>query len=223
MAKHLDLEEQEQLDQLKAFWARWGNLITWALIAVFGALAAYNGWNYWQRRQGAHAAVYYDEVERAAQSGDAERVDRSFGELRDRYGRTVFAQQGALLAAKAHADKNQNERARGPLAWAAEHGPDDGLRAVARLRLSALLMDAKDYEGALKQLATGLPPAFEALAADRRGDILLLQGKKPDATAEYRKAWAALEERNEYRRMVEVKLNALGVDPAATAPKEAKS
>ena len=55
MAKHLDLEEQEQLDQLRHFWNTWGNLITWVLIVVLGAYAARNGWNYWQRRQGALA------------------------------------------------------------------------------------------------------------------------------------------------------------------------
>jgi Tetratricopeptide repeat-like domain len=51
MAKHLDLEEQEQLDQLKAFWQQYGNLISSALIVVFGTIAAYNGYNYWQRSQ----------------------------------------------------------------------------------------------------------------------------------------------------------------------------
>ena len=51
MATHLDLEEQEQLDQLKAFWKQYGNWLTWTLIAVLGAFAAYNGWNWWQRDQ----------------------------------------------------------------------------------------------------------------------------------------------------------------------------
>ena len=41
MATHLDLEEQEQLDALKHFWNQWGNLITWVLIAVLGAYAAW--------------------------------------------------------------------------------------------------------------------------------------------------------------------------------------
>ncbi len=56
MAKHLDLEEQEQLDQIKHFWAQYGNLITWVLIAVFGSVAAWNGRNYWQSSH-AHKAV----------------------------------------------------------------------------------------------------------------------------------------------------------------------
>ena len=34
MATHLDLEEQEQLDQLKAFWKQHGNLVTWVLVLI---------------------------------------------------------------------------------------------------------------------------------------------------------------------------------------------
>ena len=69
MAKHLDLEEQEQLDQIKHFWDQYGNLITWVLIAAFGSLAAWNGWNYWQRDRATKASALYEEIERAALAG----------------------------------------------------------------------------------------------------------------------------------------------------------
>ncbi|MEY4712734.1 MAG: hypothetical protein RIS88_2184 [Pseudomonadota bacterium] len=58
-----------------------------------------------------------------------------------------------------------------------------------------------------------MPAEFEALAADRRGDILQLQGKTAEARAEYLKALPGLDNRVDYRRLVEVKLSALGVDP----------
>ena len=80
MAAHLDLEEQEQLDQLKAFWGKWGNLLTWLLIAVLGAYAAWNGWNYWQRKQSLQASALYEELERAVKSNDATRVESSLAE-----------------------------------------------------------------------------------------------------------------------------------------------
>ena len=35
-----DLEEQEQIASFKAFWAKYGNLITWVLILALGAFAA---------------------------------------------------------------------------------------------------------------------------------------------------------------------------------------
>src|SRR6218665_162239 len=59
MAHHLALEEQEQLDRLKHFWRAWGTPITSVLIVVAGAIAAWNGYQYWQNRQGAPAATVW--------------------------------------------------------------------------------------------------------------------------------------------------------------------
>ena len=217
MANQLDLEEQEQLDELKHFWNQYGNLITWVVIAVFGAIAAWNGWNYWQRTQASQAANMYDEVERAAQAGDTSRVERAFSDMKDKFGRTTYAQQAGLLAAKAFADKGNADAAKAALGWVAEKASDEGYQALARLRLAGILADAKAYDEALKQLAGAFPKEFEGLAADRRGDIYNLQGKKAEAKAEYTKAYKTLDERTEYRRLVEVKLSALGVDPQQLA------
>jgi predicted negative regulator of RcsB-dependent stress response len=217
MAKHLDLEEQEQLDELKHFWNNYGNLITWALIAIFGAIAAWNGWQYWQRTQAAQASAMFEEVERAAGAGDMTRVERAFADMKDKFGRTTYAHQAGLLAAKTFADKGNNDAAKAALVWVAEKASDEGYQATARLRLAGMLADAKAFDDALKQLAGDFPAEFEPLVADRRGDIYLLQGKKAEAKAEYTKAWTGMDDRFEYRKLIEVKLNALGVDPKPAA------
>lgn len=211
MALHLDLEEQEQIDQLKHFWNRYGNAITWLLIVVLGAFAAWNGWNYWQRKQGAEASVMYDEVERAAKAGDLAKLDRTLADVKDRYGSTTFAHQAALLAARTYHEQKQADKAKDALAWVVDKG-DEGLRSVARLRLAGLLIDAKAYDPALQQLEGKFSPEFAALAADRRGDVYLAQGKPAQAKAEYQKAYAGLDAQVEYRMLVEVKLNALGAE-----------
>jgi predicted negative regulator of RcsB-dependent stress response len=213
MAKHLDLEEQEQLADIKHFWNEYGNLITWALIAVFGAIAAWNGWQYWQRTQATQAAAMYDEVERAAQARDIARVERAFSDMKDKFGRTTYAQQAGMLAAKTFIENGNTDAAKAALAWVAEKASDDGYQAVARLRLASVLVQAKAYDEALKQLSGEFPKSFEGLVADRRGDVYNLQGKKAEAKAEYIKAYKSSDERAEYRRLVEVKLSALGVDP----------
>jgi predicted negative regulator of RcsB-dependent stress response len=218
MANNLDLEEQEQLAELKHFWNEWGNLITWVLIAVFGAIAAYNGWNYWQRTQAAQAAALFDELDRAAAANETERMQRAFADIKDKFPRTAFAHQGALLTARVLEEKGNKDAARAALAWVADQASDEGYQAVARLRLAALMVDVKQYDEALKQLSAAHPPEFEALAADRRGDIYNLQGKKADAKGEYLKAWKGLSDESDYRRVVEVKLTALGVDVRELAP-----
>jgi predicted negative regulator of RcsB-dependent stress response len=222
MARHLDLEEQEQLDELKHFWNKYGNLITWLLTAVLAAYAGYTGWQWWQRNQAAQASVLHDEVERATEAGDLARVERALADMQEKFGRTTYARQSALTAAKAFAEKGKPDAAKAALQWVADKSGDEGYQAIARLRLAGLLADTKAYDEALKQLAAGMPKEFEPLAADRRGDIYSLQGKKAEAKAEYTKALQGLDERADYRNVVDVKLTALGVDtstlkPAATA------
>lgn len=224
MATHLDLEEQEQLDQLKAFWKQYGNLITWTLVVVLGAFAAWNGWNWWQRDQSIKAAAMFDELDKAAQSGDTERVGGIFKDLRERYGRTAYAGQGGLLAAKVQAEKLKSEDAQASLAWVADNASETEYRTIARLRLAGLLIDAKKYDEALKQLdAAGGSKEFEALVADRRGDVLLAQGKPEEAKAAYQQAWKSMDEKVGYRRLIDAKLTALGAAPVAESPKTAAS
>lgn len=213
MASALDLQEQEQLDQLKAFWAKWGNPITWVATLVLLAFAGYNGWNWWQREQGLKASAMADQLERAAAAGDAQAVAGRFADLKASYERTVYAQQGALLAAKVLYEKGQTDAAKAALVWAAENGADEDIQAIARLRLAGILLDGKQYDDALKTLDAMKPPAFAALADDRRGDVLLAQGKTDAAKAAYLAAWKAMDEHIEYRRVIDAKLTALGAAP----------
>lgn len=214
MANHLDLEEQEQLDQLKHFWNTWGTLISSVLVVVFGMVAAWNGYQFWQNRQATQAAALFDAVEVAVQTGDQSRVEQAFGDIRDKYAGTVQAAQAGLLVAKVEMDKGQPDAAKAALEWTAKNAADDGYKAIARLRLSSVLVEQKAYDAALQALSEKFPPEMQAVVADRKGDVLALQGKNTQAAAEYSSAYAAFGESVEYRRLVEVKLNALGVKPA---------
>lgn len=213
MAQHLDHTEQEQIAEIKAFWKQYGNLVTWALVAAIAAYAALNGWHWWQREQAANAAVMYDELERAANAGDAATAGRVHADLKERYPRTTYAQQGALLAAKAQFDKGQLDAARDALAWLRDQARDDSYRTIARLRLAGVLLDQRKYDEALAELEKADAKDYAGLVADRRGDVLLAQGKKADAKAAYLEARKALDAKLDYRRLVEAKLTSLGVAP----------
>jgi predicted negative regulator of RcsB-dependent stress response len=218
MAKALDLEEQEQLDQIKHFWKKYGNLISWVLIAVLGGYASWNGYQYWQRDQAAKAAVLFDEVERAVLAGDVARVERSFADMKDKFGGTHYAHQAGLLAAKALQSKDKADAARAALKWVADSAPDAGMKDIARLRLASLLLDADQADAALAQLSAPFTPAMAGLAADLRGDVLQAKGQKAEALSAYQSAWQQLVDSPDYRRLVQAKLNALGQDPQEASP-----
>ena len=213
MATHLDLEEQEQLDQLKAFWKRYGNLVTWALIAVLGAFAAWNGWHLWQRDQASKASAMFDQLDKAAQAGDVDQASRVFADMKERYPRTAFTEQGGLMAAKLQADKGKVDDAVATLGWVAANAIEAEYQSIAHLRAAGVLLDQKKYDEALKQLDAANAPDFSALAADRRGDVLLAQGKKDEARAAYTKAWQTMDTKTDYRRLIDAKLTALGAAP----------
>ncbi len=222
MAKKLDLQEQEQLDEFKAFWKQWGNLITWLLTACLLAYAGWNGWGWYQRDQAAKAGAMFDQLDKAALDGDADRVGRVFNDMKERFARTALTQQGGLLAARMQYEKGQTDAAKASLAWVAENALEDEYRSIARLRLAGVLLDAKDYDGALKALDAAQGREFVALVADRRGDVLLAQGKTDEARTAYQAAYQAMTDKIDYRRLIEAKLAALAVAPAAAASGAAK-
>ena len=208
-----DLEEQEQIANFKAFWERFGNLISWVLIIALGSYAAYNFWNTHQRNQTAEASGLYDGLTAAIQAKDAAKVQRITGDLENKCGSTAYAPMAALAAAKAAFDANDLKTAKAQLQWAVDHG-DDEYKAIAKLRLSGVLLDEKAYDQALAQLNGDFPAQFAGDVQDRKGDILVAQNKLAEARTAYQAALDKMEKNNPGRQVVQVKLDAIGGAPA---------
>ncbi len=214
-----DLEEQEQLDELKTWWKMHGNLVTGILLVVALAAAGWQGWNWWQRQQSAQASAIFSGLQVAAMQGDAKRARELAGELIDKYALTNYAGMGALLAARIQVDAGDARNARVQLAWAAENAKDPGLRDLARLRLATVMLDEKAHDEALKQLAADPAAPFLPRFAELRGDVFAAQGKVTEARNAYDAALAKLEavgkedearQRGGYREVIQAKRDSLG-------------
>jgi len=213
-----DLEEQEQIANFKAFWARFGNLISWLLIIALGSYAGYNFWNSHKRSQSTEAAALYDQLLDAAQANDNAKVLRMAGDVESKFGGTAYAPMAALVAAKTAFDANDLKTAKAQLQWAVDHGNDE-LKSIARLRLSGVLLDEKAYDQALALLNGDILPQFAAEVQDRKGDVLVAQNKLADARTAYQAALAKMDKRNPGRQIVQIKLEAIG----GSVPAEAKA
>jgi predicted negative regulator of RcsB-dependent stress response len=217
-----DLEEQEQIANFKAFWNRFGNLITWVLIIALGGYAAYNFWNTHQRGKSAEASALYSELADMAQAPtkDLAKIQRVSTDIETKFGGTAYGQMAALTAAKAAFDANDLKTAKAQLQWAIDNGNDE-YKAVARLRMSGVLLDEKAYDKALAILNGEFPPQFAAEVADRKGDVLVAQNKLPDARSAYQAALDKMDKKHPGRQIVQVKLDAIGGAPAGVATKAA--
>jgi predicted negative regulator of RcsB-dependent stress response len=202
---------------MKAFWAKWGNLLTWAVTAVALAFAAYYGYKYYQRSEAQKAAPLFEQLEKAASDLKADAKNPQLvadlaTKLTTDHPGSPYAQMGALLAAKVQAELGKGKEAQALLQWTMDKAKDPEYSQLARVRLAGALIDDKKAEQALALLPASAPKGFEALYADRRGDALAASGKTAEAVSEYQKAWNAVPENGTLRGVIEQKMQALGAE-----------
>ncbi len=216
-----DLEEQEQISELKTWWKMYGNLVTAMLLAVSAGVVGWQGWNWYQRNQAAEASVIYAAVQKGAMERDAKRVRDAAGELTEKYPGTPYAAMAALTSARMQFDAGDLKTARAQLQWVADKARDKDLRDLGRLRLAHVLFDDKALDEALKLLTDEPVPAFAARFGELKGDILAAQGKKAEARTAYQTALAKQDaaekaagsqggRETQYRDLLQVKLDSLG-------------
>ncbi len=205
-----NLEEQEQIEGVKAWWQDNGRLVILAVVTVLVAVAAFQGWRYYRSMQAERAATLYGQLDQAESVNEPKKVRDIAAQIIDKYGSTQYAGMAALSAAKASFTTGEMEDAKKNLQWAVEHAREEEMRDVARLRLAGLQLDQKNYDEALKLLSAKAAETYSAFYADLRGDVLTAQGKAAEARAAYQSALDKSDANSPYRRIIEVKLDALG-------------
>jgi predicted negative regulator of RcsB-dependent stress response len=209
--QNLDLEEQEQLAELKAWWKQYGNLVLLTIIAAALVVAGWNGWRWYQSSQAAQASALYDTLAKAVGAGDAKALRDAGGALTEGYPRTLYASMGALAAARFHFDRNELKSAKAQLQWVLERSPSEEYREVARLRLAHVLLDEKAHDEALKLLEAKPLEAYAPQVAALRGDVLAAMDRRDEAKAAYRLALdKAGSQGGAFRDSVQLRLDALG-------------
>ena len=208
-----DLEEQEKLDDLKAWWEQNSKYVSAAVVVVALVVIGVQGWRWYQRTQAEQASVLYQAVSQAARANDVSKAKEPASQIVDRFARTAYAPRAALLYAKMLYDSGDKAGARAQLQWVVDHASGDELKAIARFRLAQAMLDEKQYDDALKTLDVKTDDAFAGLFADLKGDILVAAGKSAEAKSAYETALAKIDPKSPYRAFVQVKFDALGGAP----------
>jgi predicted negative regulator of RcsB-dependent stress response len=212
-----DLEEQDKLEDLKAWWKQWGNSIAGIVVAVCVGVIGLQGWRWWTQQQAEQASVLYNAVSTAARANDTAKAKDAMAQLADKYGRTAFAPRGALLVAALLFDNGDKAGAKAQLASVIDRDTEDELKDIARLRLAAILLDDKQYDEALRTLDAKHDDAFAGIYADLRGDILAAAGRPSEARTAYQTALTKLDAKSPYHSFVQAKLDAIGGPLASLA------
>lgn len=184
----LDLEEQEQLAALKAWWRQYGGFLTAVVVVAAVAIAAWTIWTWYQRDQSIQASNSYEQLQKAARASDVKAVRDLTGNILEHYSRSVYAPMAALLAAKVHFQAGDLKTAKVQLQWAMDHARSREVKEISRLRLSVLLIDEGALEEASKLLDAKPAEGFTGLFGMVGGDLLVAQNKLPEARRMYKSA-----------------------------------
>jgi predicted negative regulator of RcsB-dependent stress response len=205
----LDLQEQEQVEEFKAWWKENRNHLIGAVLIVVAVMGGWRGWQYYQYSQSSQAATLYDGFLKQLASNDPTRVNDAAAAVMEKFGGTGYAPRAALQAATLNLQKNDAEHAKTQLRWVVEHADEVELRDVARLRLASRYLDEAKYADAMQLLDAKHPASFDGLYADLRGDVLNAQGKKDEARSSYKLAYEKTSEGSVYRNLIQMKMDAL--------------
>ncbi|MGL4768190.1 MAG: YfgM family protein [Formosimonas sp.] len=186
-----DLDEQEQLENFKAFWERWGKWIqTVVLLAVIGILA-WKGYEYYQVKQSEKASQAYEAYVNAMQKKDAG-ADALLAALQKDYTTSRYATLGSLDAAQTALTAQKWDVAQQQLQWILDHSTVEN-QGVARLHMADVLVQKGQYDAALKTLDVLPAPEFAAAFANKKADVYLLMNDAAKARASVEAAIAAVQ------------------------------
>lgn len=204
-----DLEEQEQLDELKAWWKANGKKISNTVLALLLAYAAFQAWTFYQAKQSTEASAVYQALQ-VVDEGDLKEIQAKAATLMDKYSATPYAGRAALLVAKANYQAQDIKSAKAQLEWTIKNAKETSVSAIASLQLASILAEEKDYQAALKILEASHDAGYDGLFFDLKGDVLVGLGKKEEAKAAYQDALGKLDAQGNYRILTQQKLEALG-------------
>ena len=183
-----DLEEQEQISELKAWWEQYGKYVTGLAVIAAVASVAWQGLNWYQNKQASEAGALYSAVQAAVGKREPARTREAAGQLIEKFPGSIYADMAAMVSANLQFAEGDARNARAHLEWVVANGNDPILRDLARLRLATVMFDEGAGPDALKQLEPAPVEGLRFRFEDLRGDILALDGKPAEARKAYQAA-----------------------------------
>lgn len=204
-----DLEEQEQLDEFKAWWNKNGKTVTSLLVASLLAYASWQGYQYWTHQQATKASDLYQTL-LTTEVNKTDEIQSQAQHITQQFSRTPYAGRAAVYAAKVSYEAKEIDQAKSQLEWAKNNARESSVQAIAALQLASIAFENQEYDVAVKLLNSIQDAGFFGLKDSLLGDILLAQGKTDEAKKAYERALENLDKQERYHAFTKLKLESLG-------------
>lgn len=205
-----DLDEQQQLEIIKAWLVRHGKWLTRGIFAVLIGIISFLGYRHYELNQAEKASTLYDAFLKTEKTDDIKKARLAASGIVETYPGTPYAARAALIIAGRDVEEGDANDARLQLQWVLDHSKEAGLRDIARLSQARVLFDEKKYQDAAAMLDGQHGEAFDGLYSDLKGDIFKEQGKLDQARSAYLVAFNKIQSGSPYRNVVSIKLDSTG-------------
>ena len=202
--------EEQEVEALKKWWSENGKSLLAGLGIGLAAVVGWTSWQTWEHTQAELASVRYEQLVNDAAADRHEQTQSQAEALAEEFPDSAYASLASLIAARAAVQANDPGKAMQHLRWVVEHAAFPELVPVARLRLARLMIDAREYDGALAELGRIDSPPFHDRVKELKGDIHHARGDHAAARESYEAVLADAELSPSTRVRVRMKLDNLG-------------
>ena len=203
------MTEEEQLQAIKKWWAKHGNLITIVFSIILLLVSAVKYWNWHQEKISIQASNTYEQMLYAFSNKDNKSTRSFANQLINEYGNTVYADAARLLIAKLLISHDHLEKAKNLLVTVADKSQMHALKQVAKIRMARLLAAEKNYDLALDELNIVDDSAYMPVINELKGDIYAATGRYQQAVSSYREAITEVRTHGMGNLFLEMKTNEL--------------
>ena len=180
-----DLEQQEQMQNLKAFWKANGKWITSSLVLLFLIVGSINGWKLWNNYNKEKASKILTNLEKNTEAQNTDIALRLYQELSEDYPNTLQAGLAGLLIAKSLISDGQQDKA---VSILDELTKNSQVKWLAIIRLSNILLDLNRPAEVIEIIPEIIPDHWVGIVVDRRGDAFATLGDFESAKKDWLKA-----------------------------------
>jgi predicted negative regulator of RcsB-dependent stress response len=201
------MTEEEQLEAIKKWWKRYGNLITFILSIVLLVLAGYRYLTWHQDKVAQQASIAYEQMMLALSNHNNNRVKSYANELTKEYSKTVYSDVAHMTLAKVYISKNKLDEAQAELKIVADHSKMSSLRQIAKIRIARIFAAEKSHANALKELSQIEDVTYLPVVNELKGDIYSAMGQYQDALNSYKEALNEVKNNGMGNLFLEMKTN----------------
>lgn len=188
------MTEEEQIENIKALWARHQKWISWVLSIALIVFAGYRFVTWRSDKVTRQASVSYEALMRATAEDDAKQMEAYARHIITTYPKTVYRDAALLAEAKYWVKSGELAKAKEALTSVVARAKMPALQQVAKLRLARIWIAEGTYSEALTALKSLENTPYKPSALELMGDVYMKQGDRDQAEKAYAEAhnWAEL-------------------------------